>query len=95
MPLQFSSFYKSAPSIPPIPAHLSHWNPNIREYAVKYSGHGYPAVWRASEPPKPDQWMNLQDARRCAFRWCSIADTIGGNAEIIHMPTSQNIGRWY
>lgn len=84
-----------APDIPPIPPHLSHWNPHVKEYAVKYSGHGCPAVWgRLGVPPK-EQWMYLQDARRNAYHWCGVADTISGDAEIIHMPTQQNIGRWY
>ena len=82
-------------SVPPIPEHLSHWNPNAKEYAVKYSAHGCAAVWEGAGPPPKQQWVILQEARRRAFHWSGIADTVSGNAEIIHMPTNQDIGRWY
>jgi len=78
-----------------IPEHLSQWDPQAIEYAVMYSGHGYPAVWESSGPPKRADWLSLQHARACAFWWSGVADTIGGNADVIHMPTNKSIGRWY
>lgn len=98
MTISFTSLYgpKTARGTPPIPPHLSHWNPNVREYAVQYA-HGLCDGYHFDSfgPPSKEQWLYLQDARQKAFHWCSVADTVGGDAQIIHMPTQQNIGRWY
>jgi len=42
----------------------------------------------------PPVWLTLAEAKREAARWCSIADTIGGDAAIYNVRTKEVLARW-
>lgn len=59
----------------------------MKEYAVKASGHG--SAYRFNGPPTPLQ--TLKEAVKDARRWILIADTIGGDAIVVHIPSGKQV----
>ena len=59
-----------------------------KEYAVKASGHG--SAFRFNNPLTPTL-MSLKKAIAEATHWIGYADTIGGDAVVIHIPSNKQV----
>lgn len=62
----------------------------VKEYAVKASGHGSAYTFSESTE-KPIKLLTKAEAFAQARRWESHADTIGGRAIVVHMPTGTEV----
>ena len=40
-------------------------------------------------------YLTLEEAKAQAAQWCSIADTIGGDAQLYNVRTKEVMSRWY
>lgn len=58
-------------------------------WQVAYSGHGFPFL-----PPEP-KLMTRREASRAASEWVGIADTIGGDAILVHSRTGLRVSWWH
>ncbi len=65
----------------------------IKEYVVMSSGHGSPYRFAYQDgdfnvcPPPADRWITKEQAEADCEQWRGSADTIGGQAVVVHVPT--------
>jgi len=65
-------------------------NENAREFAIKTSAHGFSFRFDGNDPNKPTlSPLSFQEAYGEAIQWEIIADTVGGLAELYHIPTGK------
>jgi len=61
-----------------------------REYAVMSSGHGSAFRFDGPDPARPPRpLLTRRAALADALRWCGIADTIGGAAVVVYVPSGR------
>jgi len=68
-----------------------------REWVVMSSGHGSKFRFDEGDGTEVPQgpYLTLEEAKAEASQWCSIADTIGGDAQLFNVRTRQPMARWY
>lgn len=58
-----------------------------REYAVVYSAHGSRYRFDGDPDIPPAELLTKQEADKAAVDWECTADTVGGGAIVIHVPS--------
>jgi len=58
------------------------------------SGHGSAFRYDGSDPDRPTILLTREEALAKALWWVRHADTIGGQAKVIHVPTGEEISMW-
>jgi len=77
-----------------IPARLTtnplYTDDSPREYVTMYSAHGSKCVFDTPERKVPAApWMTFEEACAFGLNWCSVADTVGGDACVYHVPSGR------